>query len=397
MNTTYDDLEGALWISGLTKSASLGGATVRKCLEHFGGISGMAQAGKKELIEVIGGPPDKIQRVIGFYRNPANRSRAAEDCRKYQKIHGGVGIHAVAVTEKGYPQKLKEISSAPAILYYCSEQNIGRINQGYSVAVVGTRTPTPYGNAVTDMLISGFAGMEIHIVSGLARGIDSLAHESALRYGLYTVAVLGCGLDIVYPPENEPLMRRIMQHGATLSECPPGTMPARSCFPARNRIISGISSCVAVTEASAKSGTMITAGFAGDQGRDVYAVPGSVFSPHSTGTNQLIRDGAGVLTSAEDLLANLADCRVQYLNTILNGIYDSSDVKSNNREVVDLIRSGYRNVLTNMEMSLEEIAAALSQPIETVSEILSLEELAGEVICRNGRFILTEPFKSSIK
>lgn len=401
------NLEGALWISGLLKATAPGGNVIKKALEYFDGIAGLCNAKEKELIEVIGGPPEKVVRARSYLRNSDNRRHAAEESAIFGRYYGDAGIKAISVTDADYPKKLKEISSAPAILYYCSQQNISRLSDGCSIAIVGTRTPTQYGISVTDKIVSGFSGMNINIVSGMARGIDSLAHESALRCKIFTAAVLGCGLDIIYPPENKELMLRIIECGAVLSECPPGTLPARSYFPARNRIISGISDCTVVTEASGKSGTMITAGFAADQGRDVYAVPGSIFSPQSMGTNKLIQDGAGVLTCSNDLLANLASLKFQYINTLLGGCsfgeeFSANHIGLNERDSYadspqDKIRTNCRNLLCNMEMSIEEIAAVLKIPVETVSGIMSVEELAGEVICRNGRFILTESYKSSIK
>ncbi|MHB8962680.1 MAG: DNA-processing protein DprA [Saccharofermentanales bacterium] len=407
MNDYEENLESAIWISRLSKYSSLNGNVIKKSLEYFGSMKELHLAGHKELLEIIGGPPDKILKAGSYMKNDDNRRQAAQEAAACCSLYGDAGMKAICVIDPDYPKKLKEISAAPAILYYCSHQSISRLNDGSTVAIVGTRTPSPYGLAATERIVRGFTGVNINVISGMARGIDSYAHQNALRCGIFTAAVLGCGLDIIYPPENKELMLRIIENGVVLSECPPGTFPARSCFPARNRIISGISDCVVVCEASAKSGTMITAGFAADQGRDVYAIPGSIFSPQSSGTNKLIQDGAMVLTRAEDILGNMAGLKYQYLQTLFNDCVLSDENPAFSKSVSDdfpeegiqpdTVRKKCRELLRNMEMSIEEIAAAIALPVETVSGILSMEELSGEVICRNGRFILTEPYKSSIK
>jgi DNA processing protein len=406
-NGNKENLESALWITRLSKHASLGGSTIRKILEYYGGMSALYAAGHRELLEVIGGPPDKVQKAGSFIKAAEYKRRAAEESAAFCRFYGDSGIKAISIADPGYPKKLREITGAPAIVFYCSDQPIDTLNRGCCVAIVGTRTPTPYGIAATEKIVRGFSGVDINIISGMARGIDSLAHEDALECGIFTAAVLGCGLDIIYPPENKELMLRIIGNGVVLSECPPGTLPARSYFPARNRIISGISDCVVVAEASEKSGTMITAGFAADQGREVYAIPGSIFSPQSSGTNKLIQDGANVLMRSEDILGNLAGLKYQYIQTLFADCSDPESHATQNADAAgkipnadfqtDDVRQKCRSLLRNVEMSIEQITAALGLPVETVTGILTLEELSGEVICRNGRFILTESYKSSIK
>ncbi len=407
MDQHKENLAGALWISELQKTASIGGTMIRKTLDHFGGIRGIIGAGRKELLEWIGGPPDRIKAMSACFARPDAVRRAADSAAVLSGLYGGIGIRAVSIAEPGYPPQLKEIAGAPAILYYCAADGIGRLGEGCRVAVVGTRNPSSYGSHVTEKIVAGFSGTNIGIISGMARGIDSKAHESALRHGLFTAAVMACGLDIVYPPENRELMRRIVSEGAALSECPPGTRALKTCFPARNRIISGLSDCVAVIEAPLKSGALITADFAAEQGKDVYAVPGSVFSPQSAGTHRLLREGAYLLGDAGDILSNLAGSRYRMLMTLFTageqlsspdiaevGADGGSPGPANGGEAVS---AACLALLCNMEMSAGEIAAELSLPVETVSGILSCEELSGRVECRNGRFVLTDPSKSSIK
>ena len=168
--------------------------------------------------------------------------------------------------------------------------------------MIGTRNPSPYGRQITQKIVSDLAAHQVVTVSGLARGIDTCVHLCSIENNGPTVAVLGCGPDLAYPPENGPLMEHIVDSGALISEYPPGTPPRRQNFPARNRILSGLADAVAVMEAARKSGTLITAGFAADQGRDVYAVPGSILIPDHDGCHQLIKDGAILLERADDLL-----------------------------------------------------------------------------------------------
>lgn len=176
-----------------------------------------------------------------------------------------------------------------------------------AIAIVGSRRPTPYGLAVAERLASDLAGRGVTIVSGLARGIDTAAHRGALAAGGRTIAVLGCGLDVVYPPENVALARTIEAHGAVVSQFAAGVPALPGHFPARNRTLAGLALGVVVVEAAEKSGALITAGFAGDLGRETYAVPGRITSPSSVGANRLIQDGAKLVTCWLDIVSELPE------------------------------------------------------------------------------------------
>jgi DNA processing protein len=169
--------------------------------------------------------------------------------------------------------------------------------------VAGSRQPTVYGRRVTRSLSAELAREDVLIISGLARGVEGLAHQTALDQGGLTLAVLAHGLDLVYPPEHARLLENIKRTGLIVSEHPPGTRPQRQFFPARNRILSGLADVVVITEAARSCGSQITAGFAADQGREVLAVPGPVFSQQSQGCHQLIKDGAGLLESSADIFS----------------------------------------------------------------------------------------------
>jgi DNA processing protein len=211
-------------------------------------------------------------------------------------------VVALSLKHPAYPALLREIAQPPPVLYVRGQLTPA---DDWAVAVVGTRRASAYGRHVTEQLAGQLAAQSITIVSGLARGIDTYAHSAALASGGRTIAVLGCGPDLVYPPENARLAARIVEQGAIVTEFPPGTQPEAGNFPARNRLISGMALAVLVTEAPADSGALITTRFAAEQGRDVLAVPGNITSRSSQGTNKLIQDGARLVLETADVLAEL--------------------------------------------------------------------------------------------
>jgi DNA processing protein len=212
------------------------------------------------------------------------------------------GARAVTWDDPAYPARLRRVPLPPYLLYVRGNP---ALLDTRAVAVVGTRRASAYGRRAAAEIAGQLAAAGVTIVSGLALGVDAVAHQAALDAGGATVAVLGCGVDIVYPERNRTLTGRIATEGALISEYPPSRPPDAGNFPARNRIVSGLSLATLVVEAGVKSGALITAGFALEQGGDVFAVPGSIFSPLSEGTNLLIANGAGVARSADDILAAL--------------------------------------------------------------------------------------------
>jgi len=210
------------------------------------------------------------------------------------------GIRVIPLDDDEYPELLRYIHDPPLVLYVK-----GIIPKGMCIGIVGSRKATGYGMDTAFRLASDLAEEGCVIVSGMARGIDTAAHTGALHAEGKTIAVLGCGPDKVYPPENRGLMERIIKNGAVISEYPPGTKPETYHFPVRNRIISGTSLGVIVVEASRKSGSLITAQAALEQGREVFAVPGNINHLNSQGTNRLIREGAKLVTSADDILEEI--------------------------------------------------------------------------------------------
>jgi DNA processing protein len=376
MTHKSEQLAAGIWLSKMTRTTGLGNKTIGSLLEYAGEINCVFGMNTKTILELVSGPPEKVSKVQSFLKDEKYRELSREEGLFFSKQ----GIRLLTIMDAAYPEKLKTISTAPALLYMNGENSEMILAKEYAVAIVGTRTPTPYGIAVTKKFVTEIARRDVVIISGLARGIDSLAHQTALENKGLTLAVLGCGLDIVYPPENREIMARIIQEGSIISECPPGTKPFKSYFPARNRIISGLSDCVAVMEASKKSGTMITAGYAGEQGRDLFAVPGSIFSTHSDGTNQLIQDGACVLTNVEDMLWKIPFQKIQNIANIEKATKSPS----------------IQDILLHTEKSADEIAEDLGMSVSEASGMLSFMELSGEIIFQNGRFSLTDSYKYSI-
>ncbi len=252
--------------------------------------------------------PEKSWRATGLGEKLVNdflSFRKNFDQNSYFLRLERLGINTISAEEETYPKLLKEIEDRPPVLYVKGRE-IDQIFSGKAVAVVGTRKVTDYGRQVTEIITRGLVKAGLVVVSGLARGVDKIAHETTINNKGKTIAVLGGGLDLIYPPEHQGLAKRIVESGgAIISEFPLGTPAIAGNFPTRNRIISGLSLGVLVTEAAEKSGSLITASRAAEQGREVFAVPGPITSPFSAGTTELIKKGAKAVTGIGDILAEL--------------------------------------------------------------------------------------------
>lgn len=278
-------------------------------------------------------------------------------------------IKVLTINDDLYPAFLKNIHDPPIVIYVKGTL----IKEEKAVAVVGSRSASSYGLKMAEIISSELAKCDITVISGMARGIDSSAHIGALKSGGRTIAVLGCGLDITYPPENYKLMRRIEESGCVLSEYVPGVAPFSQNFPARNRIISGISMGVVVIEANEKSGSLITADFALEQGREVFAVPGNLSSPNSIGTNKLIKDGAKIVTCIEDILEEINVFR----NTTIN-IFEQKELeKARIFKDLDPDERILAECLFSEPMHIDAIIEKSGLGIKTINAILVMLELKG--------------------
>jgi len=281
------------WLA-LSRIPGVGAILFRRLLERFGSPAQVFQAGREDLMNIEGIRKNTIQAIVRFKRDPA------VDRELDQLEAQGMGV--LTMNDPLYPSLLAKIHDPPPFLYYKGTPSGQDV---HCLAVVGSRHGTLYGIKMTERLTWSLSKSRLTVVSGMARGIDTAAHQGALMAQGRTVAVLGSGLDVVYPPENQKVYDQIVEKGMVCSEFPLGTLPERQNFPIRNRIISGMSLGVVIVEATQHSGSLITARLALDQGREVFAVPGSVESYKSSGTHRLIKQGAKLVEHARDILEEL--------------------------------------------------------------------------------------------
>jgi DNA processing protein len=281
------------WWFALKSVPMVGNVTFRRLLEQFGTPERVLQATEAELTRAKGVGAAAIAAI----KKHDYRPFAEQECAKVARS----GARVVPFLAAEYPKILLEIPDPPPYLYVKGEMR----SSENSVAVVGSRRASTYGMLTTARLAKELADHGITVVSGMARGVDTAAHRGSLGAGGRTIGVLGCGIDVVYPSENRKLFEEMADRGALISEFPMGTLPLAENFPRRNRIISGISRGVLVVEAMENSGSLITAQFALDQGREVFAIPGNINTSSSRGTNRLIKQGAKLVESVHDILEEL--------------------------------------------------------------------------------------------
>lgn len=278
-----------LWLSRIKK---LGSIKAQKLLEKYKTPERIWNCKKQDLLQV--------QQIGEETANEILKEEYRKNLDKYQKYMEQNQIKLISIQNKNYPEKLKNIYDKPIVLYVKGNEKI--LNE-FSLAIIGCRENTKYGETVTKQIASNLARKDIITISGLAKGIDSISQRETVNQKGKTIAVLGNGLDTIYPLENKRLAQSIIENGgAIISEYIIGTKIEKMNFPARNRIISGLSDGVVVIEAKKKSGTMITVDFALEQGKNVFAVPGNITSRNAEGTNELIKQGAKVITCVEDIL-----------------------------------------------------------------------------------------------
>jgi len=304
--------------------------------------------------------------------SPGTLARARKELERLNRA----GFEVMTWEDDAYPQRLREIYDPPAVLYYAG--NI-RLLDGPGVSMVGARTPTPYGRAVAEKLAFDLTERGVVVISGLARGIDSTAHWGALRGGP-TIAVLGSGLDVVYPRENRKLWDRIAEQGVVITEFPLGSKPLGHHFPLRNRIISGLALAVVVVEATRRSGSLITARLALEQNREVLAVPGNITSELSRGANWLIKSGARLVESWADVIDELpAPWNEELKNKVPEPTEPPPDVTAAEAKLLNLLRP---DELKNVDKLVDETGLSVS---EVLTHLLSLE-LKGCVSSRPGQY-----------
>ena len=354
---------------------SLGPVRIKRIIRHFGTLEQAWEAAKNTaaLIEVKGIGSSLAERVVREHSS-INLDRAWAEFELK-------GFSYVMWDEDDYPCLLKEIYDAPPLLYYLGDIHV---SAAPCLAIVGSRRHTAYGKDVAYKFAADLSNYDITIVSGMARGIDTWAHKGALDAGGNTLAVLGCGLDICYPPENRTLMGKICKSGAVISEFPPRSEPFPQNFPRRNRIISGLSAGTIVVEAGERSGALITTDFALEQGREVFAVPGGIKSPYSRGCHKLIKEGAKLVEKVEDILEEL-----QFFP-------ENEAAISHAKTLGEAVEQGQLNVdeIKLMEaipyepLALEEIVKISKMPVSTVNTLLLNMELKGIIKQLPGKYFV---------
>ncbi len=358
--------------SGLERRAALSWARSRALtpqrlwpvLRARGGIEALLATDEDELSGLLGSPD--------FARAVLRAPEDAEAARWAAGIERG-GLRILTPFDEEYPRLLSEIPDPPFVLF--ARGRLDRLRLP-AVAIVGSRDASRYGRDVASRLARELSAVGVTVVSGFARGVDAAAHEAALEGPGGTIAVLGCGIDVDYPREHARLKASLAAEHLLLSEYPPGTEPRPQNFPIRNRIIAGLSSGVVVVEASRRSGSLITARLAADFGRDVFAVPGSIFSPTSIGAHELLRDGAIVCRGAEDVLAELFPSIGAPLSAGVDPAA-AAEISPEARRILDALAR-------DEELSAEELARALDLPAATVLAGLFELEGAGIAVAAGG-------------
>jgi DNA processing protein len=342
------------WV-GFNIISGIGRVRFAQLENHFGTLENAWQSSTGEL-KKAGLDSKTVQAII------AERPKISldDEMEKLERF----GVKVFTYHDDGYPARLKEIYDYPPLIYVRGSL---LPQDDWCVAVVGTRKATAYGRQVAEEMVADLARNKITIVSGLARGIDSIAHRSALTAGGRSIAVSACGLDTVYPPENTELANNLIQQGALISEYALGTKPRAENFPRRNRILSGLSLGVLVIEAGETSGAIITANMALEQNRDVFAVPGSILSPASNGTNWLIQQGAKLVRSYTDILEELN------LTTVAHQIEMKEVIPTTETETALLKQ------LSTEPAHIDDVCRNSNLSIATVSSTLAMMELKGMV------------------
>lgn len=350
-----DDADLKYWVA-LGRVPRIGRARFLLLEKHFGKLENAWTATAGEL-RAAGLDQQAITAIL------SNRDQISPDEEMERLVKHRVRV--LTWNDDAYPAKLKEVYDLPPVLYVRGDLQPA---DEWAVAIVGTRRATPYGRQVAEQFATELAGSRVTVVSGLARGIDAIAHRAALAAGGRTIAVMACGLDIVYPPEHAKLAQEVLERGALVSDYPLGTQPRADYFPRRNRIMSGISLGVLMVEGDVNSGAMITARLALEQNREVFAVPGSIYAPTYRGNNKLIQDGEAKLVSrVEDVLEELN-------LTMVPQQMEMKELIPADETEARLLRR-----LSSQPRHIDEVRRESGLPIAVVSSTLAMLELKGMV------------------
>lgn len=361
------------WIA-LKSITGVGNITFLALIDKFGSLPAIFSAPISKLIEVQGISQNAAAAIAGF----RNWDKVKAELELLDKNK----INIVTCHDELYPARLINVYDRPPLIYVRGDLTMDDIN----IAVVGSRMASTYGKYTTERISRELALKGLTIVSGMARGIDSTAHRGAITAHGRTIAVLGSGLDIIYPPENKKLFDDIIQNGAVISEFPLGTPPRSTNFPTRNRIISGMSYGVVIVEAGEKSGSLITARIALEQGREVFAVPGSIDSAGSHGTNKLIKQGAVLIESVDDILEEIIpqiELRTSLKSTRVSG---SEKINKEHNEILNEFDQKVFDSVSKGRIHIDDIISITGFPSAGILSALTRMELQGIVEQYPGKF-----------
>jgi len=321
-------LNETVYLLSLQEKPGVGDVTIKKLVDIYGSAENVFKAELTELIRTGVVDKESAQAIKGY-------SKWEDYLKEYKKVENS-GYFFITYEDINYPENLKNIYNIPMLLqYYGDIYNSDR----NAIAVVGSRNCDEYGRNVTETIVKQLVENGITIVSGMARGIDTVAHRSAIKYGGRTIAVLGSGLDICYPPENRELFEKISENGYVISEYLLGTKPESINFPKRNRIISGLSLGVLVIQANIKSGALITAQYALEQNREVFAIPANINNRKSSGCNKLIKQGAKLVENIDDIISEIKQFQgIRNTNKQLNNNLNLINLTMNEKAIVSLLK-----------------------------------------------------------
>lgn len=353
-----DNREALVWLNYLY----INNKQILNLIDYFGDIKEAFYCDRAKIAET------KIlsEKNLDFLM----RARDEKTLKKIFKEYEDFGARIITILDDDYPERLKLIDDAPAVLYVKGEI---KEEDDLSFSVVGSRKITQYGKESCQFIVKELVQNGITIVSGMANGIDTVAHETALENGGRTIAVLGTGLNVIYPKRNEKLYYRICENGAVISEFPANTKGTPYNFPRRNRIVSGLGLGVLIVEAKEKSGSLITAGLAAEQGKDVFAVPGNIGSVYSKGTNKLIQDGAKLVTCADDIFCEIrefSELKEKEQKKIED--INSDDYTEYEKLILEVLKSG--------EFSIDQIIEKTGINIKEAQTIITKLELLDLIV-----------------
>lgn len=356
-----------IWLSAIE---GVGARKYRDLCEYFGNAQNVYENANASMLTKVYGISDRIASSI--IEAVADGSLESNLEKLYKKE-----VSVYVVGGEDYPRILDGIADSPPVIYARGCMNLADMDR--SIGIVGTRRCTRYGRRTAEQLAEQLAEEAVVVISGMARGIDTHAHIGALNGGGFTIAVLGCGVDVVYPPENRRLYEQIIESGAIVSEFFPGMQPVGANFPARNRIISSLSRGVLVVESAAKGGALITVEFALEQGKDVFAVPGNIDSPSSEGCNRLIRNGAIPVTCCGDILSEYNwDAKYNPKKAEQQGI----ELTFDQAKIVELLMEG--------ELQYDILSDMTGMDTGTLASCLTIMELKGIIKQLPGRVYTME-------